>query len=74
MNDATDGTSPDQLFDLLPEWEGVHEDVFATGSGAPQPKSPMRQALEWGAVIVGALVAALVIKTFLFQAFYSPAG
>ena len=74
MTDTTAGKSPDQLFDLLPEWEGVHEDVFATGSSAPQPKSPMRQALEWGAVIVGALVAALVIKTFLFQAFYIPSG
>lgn len=37
-----------------------------------QPRSAMRQTLEWGAVIIGALIAALVIKTFLFQAFFIP--
>ena len=31
-----------------------------------------RSAIEWVAVIVGALVVALVVKTFLIQAFYSP--
>jgi signal peptidase I len=30
--------------------------------------------MEWVAVIVGALVVALVIKTFLFQAFYIPSA
>ena len=34
----------------------------------------MRSAVEWVAVIVGALVVALVVKTFLFQAFYIPSG
>jgi signal peptidase I len=34
----------------------------------------MRSAIEWGAVIVGALVVALVVKTFLFQAFYIPSA
>jgi signal peptidase I len=31
-----------------------------------------RSAIEWFAVIVGALVVALVVKTFLIQAFYIP--
>lgn len=31
-----------------------------------------RSAIEWVAVIVGALVVALVVKTFLLQAFYIP--
>ena len=31
-----------------------------------------RQAIEWGVLIVGALVIALLIKTFLFQAFFIP--
>lgn len=31
-----------------------------------------RSAVEWVAVIVGALVVALVVKTFLIQAFYIP--
>ncbi len=34
----------------------------------------MRQALEWGAVVIGALLAALLIKTFLFQAFSIPSA
>ena len=32
----------------------------------------VRSIVEWVAVIVGALVVALVVKTFLFQAFYIP--
>lgn len=31
-----------------------------------------RSAVEWVAVIIGALVVALVVKTFLIQAFYIP--
>jgi signal peptidase I len=34
----------------------------------------MRQLVEWIAVIVGALLVALVIKTFLIQPFYIPSG
>jgi signal peptidase I len=34
----------------------------------------VRSAVEWVAVIVGALVVALVVKTFLFQAFYIPSA
>jgi len=35
-------------------------------------QSTMRAAVEWVAVVVGALLVALVVKTFLFQAFYIP--
>jgi signal peptidase I len=34
----------------------------------------VRSAVEWVAVVVGALVVALVVKTFLFQAFYIPSA
>ncbi len=34
----------------------------------------VRSAIEWVAVVVGALVVALVVKTFLFQAFYIPSA
>jgi len=34
----------------------------------------LQSGLEWVAVIVGALVVALVVKTFLFQAFYIPSA
>jgi signal peptidase I len=39
---------------------------------APNSSSPVRAGLEWVVVIVGALLVALVVKTFLFQAFYIP--
>jgi signal peptidase I len=35
-------------------------------------RSPVRNAIEWLLVIGGALLVALVIKAFLFQAFYIP--
>ena len=41
----------------------------------PQPKrkpSTMRGAVEWIVILIGALIVAFVIKTFLFQAFYIP--
>jgi signal peptidase I len=34
----------------------------------------IRSLVEWAAVIVGALVVALLVKTFLFQAFSIPSG
>ncbi len=36
--------------------------------------APLRSSVEWVAVVVGALLLALLIKTFLFQAFYIPSG
>ncbi len=35
-------------------------------------RSSLRSGLEWLAVIVGAVLVALLVKTFLFQAFYIP--
>ncbi len=61
-----------EVFADRPGWEGSADDVFAaedeTRSGS------LRAVIEWLAVVAGALVAALVIKTFLFQAFYIPSG
>jgi signal peptidase I len=34
----------------------------------------LRSGLEWAAVVIGALVVALVVKTFLFQAFFIPSA
>lgn len=39
-----------------------------------EEQARVRSMVEWVAVIVGALIVALVIKTFLFQAFYIPSG
>jgi signal peptidase I len=40
---------------------------------APAPKrSASKSAIEWTLLIVAALVIALLVKTFLFQAFYIP--
>ncbi len=56
-------------------------DERVTFAGAPRgpephresrPRSPLRGAVEWVAILVGAVLVALVIKTFLFQAFYIP--
>lgn len=37
-------------------------------------RSPLRNLIEWLVVIGGALLVALLIKTFLFQAFYIPSA
>jgi signal peptidase I len=44
---------------------------------APPPKakpSTLRGAVEWVVILVGALLVALVVKTFLLQAFYIPSA
>ena len=54
---------------------GVPDGLFLDEEAVPeqeQASNGLRSALEWVAVIVGALVVALVVKTFLFQAFYIP--
>ncbi|PLS76297.1 MAG: signal peptidase I [Actinobacteria bacterium] len=61
------GPSP---HDILPN---AKEAPAGETSAAPARKSSSTRALvEWLAIIGGALLAALVIKTFLFQAFYIP--
>jgi signal peptidase I len=42
------------------------------GSDAPRRSSPLRGAVEWVLILLGAVAVAFVIKTFLFQAFYIP--
>ncbi len=48
------------------------EDPRADAVGGRRMSRSTRSAIEWVAVIVGALVVALVVKTFLIQAFYIP--
>jgi signal peptidase I len=40
----------------------------------PKESSGIRGAVEWVVILVGALLVALVVKTFLLQAFYIPSG
>jgi signal peptidase I len=47
-------------------------DVLAAADAKEHAR--VRSLVEWVAVIVGALVVALVVKTFLFQAFYIPSA
>ena len=58
---------------LEPEPVAVWADE--TPPGARQHKrSSMRNTVEWVAIIGAALIAAVVIKTFLIQAFYIPSA
>ena len=44
----------------------------AVDANVDDERARVRTIVEWVSVIVGALVVALVVKTFLFQAFYIP--
>ncbi len=59
------------------------DELFGTAVGDLEPDADgdddmiahrVRGILEWGAVIVGALAVALLIKTFLMQAYYIPSA
>ena len=52
--------------------DSPHIPVEAEAADSESPR--VRSVVEWVAVVVGALVVALVVKTFLFQAFYIPSA
>jgi signal peptidase I len=63
------------------EQGGMTPDDLATGDTVVTEPAPARKStshsgartmLEWGGLIIAALLIALLIKTFLFQAFYIP--
>jgi signal peptidase I len=68
VTDATDATDLDDA--------GHEAGVGPRHARPPDDRRPdhVRSIVEWVAVIVGALVVALVVKTFLFQAFYIPSA
>jgi signal peptidase I len=55
---------------------GAEPGPAATSGGARRSakRSTKRAILEWGILVVVAIVIAIVIKTFLFQAFYIPSA
>lgn len=57
--------------DELPEDTEGDDSPSTTGDQAP---TALRSAIEWVAVVVGAIVVALVVRTFLLQAFSIPSG
>lgn len=77
-SDPTDRVLPGRTpgGDRLDELEAAEAAEAAVATAHPRPRQSdrMRSTVEWVAVIVGALVVALVVKTFLFQAFYIPSG
>ena len=76
--DATDVVTPnvDVNHDAATDGSGgdgnaTADVVEATPAGKPK-RSATKSAIEWVLLIVAALVIALLVKTFLFQAFYIP--
>lgn len=59
----------DELWDAAVAVDSPAADVADDGDGQG---NRIRGFLEWGAVVVGALAVALVIKTFLMQAYFIP--
>lgn len=78
------GTEPEADADTAPETAATGGDSEATPDRASAdtsgdrtgPATPARshgrQALEWAGLLGGALVIALLVRTFLFQPFYIP--
>ena len=51
----------------------IHDEGIEPEDERPR-KKPVKSFLEWGAVILGALLVAFLIKTFLMQAYYIPSS
>jgi signal peptidase I len=73
VTDTSDASQPGPLSNSSADDEVSPEDPADEVTPTTTPDR-FRSAVEWVAVIVGALVVALVVKTFLFQAFYIPSG
>ena len=71
---TTDPSAAQNAFQVLPEWTPSDDYVCDSAHQSAPAKTFLRSTLEWGAVVVGALLAALVIKTFLFQAYFIPSS
>lgn len=71
-DDATDdGVARRQQREQEAQPEGTGPDAPATASRKP-PKSQTRNMLEWIAVIGGAVLIAVVVRTFVLQTFWIP--
>ena len=64
------GTAVDDLF-AGPE-SGAVDDADEPDEPAPPPKSTRRNTLEWVAVVGGAVIIAVIVRTFIFQTFWIP--
>ncbi len=74
MSDTVDGdeVAPSDLFAQVPGWEDSEQDQFRDPKDTTRNVSMMRVILEWGAVVAGALLAALLLQSTLLKAFYIP--
>jgi signal peptidase I len=66
--------SPDPAVEGPPSLRPAHTPAALQRSKRSQPRSSTRNIVEWVAIIAAALLVAVLIKTFLFQAFYIPSG
>jgi signal peptidase I len=71
-DDSAPEDKPPVLVDDLPYAE--EEPEAPAPAHATKGHRRLQSGLEWVAVVVGALVVALIVKTFLFQAFYIPSA
>lgn len=70
---ATGGPTSDA--DVLPEPAVVDDDATEEEEEEEDATSRrVRSAIEWVAVVVGAVVVALLVRTFLFTTFWIPSG
>jgi signal peptidase I len=82
---ATDGPASD--VDVAPEPDAADADPTVGSTDAPTEQDEddeedeettsarrVRSAIEWVAVVVGAVVVALLVRTFLFTTFWIPSG
>jgi signal peptidase I len=53
-------------------WDGDSGDDGGSRRREPKPRHPGRTVAEWGILIAAALLIAILIRTFVFQAFYIP--
>jgi signal peptidase I len=72
-DDVTATTEPTSFAPAPPDGPMPPETADDSGSDGPEHRRRIsRTVIEWGVLLVAAIVLALIIKTFLFQAFYIP--
>jgi len=71
-DDVAATTAPPSFADAPPEGPSAPETANGGGESPKKKFHVSRTAIEWGILLIAAIILALLIKTFLFQAFYIP--
>ncbi|MGK2958358.1 MAG: signal peptidase I [Acidimicrobiales bacterium] len=72
MNNNSNNSDDSDVAEFFNSSDTLSETSATPSSLPPKRRSSLRNSIEWVAILVGAIVVATLVKTFLIQAYYIP--